>query len=100
MKNQGIPEYDEKRNTLTELNKQVGWVKAHFGEKEADKMKEYPNRLKSKWKEYRKKYKMASDPNEQERLGGTFKTEMRTIAREAKKAYEEYKERAATQRRK
>lgn len=62
-------------------------------------MKEYPNRLKSKWKEYRKKYKMASDPDEQERLGGKFKEEMRTIAREAKKAYEEYKERAATQRR-
>ena len=100
MKNQGIPEYDEKRNTLTTLNEQEKWVKAHFGEKEADKMKEYPNRLKSKWKEYRKKYKMASDPDEQERLGGTFKTEMRTIAREAKMAYEEYKERAATQRRK
>ena len=100
MKNQGIPEYDEKRNTLTELNKQVKWVKAHFGEKEADKMKKYPNELARKWEKYREKCSAESDPDEQERLGGTFKTEMRKIAREAKKAYEEYKEWAATQRRK
>lgn len=90
MKNQGIPEYDEKRNTLTELNKQVEWVKARFGEKDADKMKEYPNRLKSKWKEYRKKYKMASDPDEQERLSRNFKTDMRKIAGKAEDAYNKY----------
>ena len=100
MKNQGIPEYDEKRNTLTELNKQVEWVKAHFGEEEADKMKKYPNELARKWEKYREKCSAESDPDERERLGGKFKEEMRTIAREAKKTYEEYKERAATQRRK
>ena len=100
MKNQGIPEYEEKRNTLTELNKQVEWVEAHFGKEETDKMKKYPNELERAWEKYREKRNMESDPKEQERLGGKFKTKMRTIAREAKKAYEEYKERAATQRRK
>lgn len=97
MKNQGIPEYDEKRNTLTELNKQVEWVKAHFGEKEADKMKKYPNELACKWGKYREKCSAESDSKEQERLGRTFKTEMRTIAREAEDKYNEYKRLAAPQ---
>lgn len=64
-------------------------------------MKKYPNELACKWGKYREKCSAESDSKEQEqeqeRLGRTFKTEMRTIAREAKKAYEEYKERAATQ---
>ena len=97
MKNQGIPEYDEKRNTLTELNKQVEWVKAHFGEKEADKMKKYPNELACKWGKYREKCSAESDSKEQERLGRTFKTEMRTIAREAEDKCNEYKRLAAPQ---
>ena len=101
MKNQGIPEYEEKRNTLTKLNKQKKWVEVHFGEEDAAKMKKYPNELACKWGKYREKCSAESDSKEQEqeqeRLGRTFKTEMRTIAREAKKAYEEYKERAATQ---
>ena len=97
MKNQGIPEYDEKRNTLTELNKQAEWVKAHFGEKEADKMKKYPNELACKWGKYREKCSAESDSKEQERLGRTFKTEMRTIAREAEDKYNEYKRLAAPQ---
>ena len=90
MKNQGIPEYDEKRNTLTELNKQVGWVEAHFGKEEADKMKKYPNELERAWEKYREKCSAASDPDEQERLSWNFKTDMRTIAGKAEDAYNKY----------
>lgn len=100
MKNQGITEYDEKRNTLTKLNKQEKWIEVHFGEEDADKMKKYPNELARKWEKYREKCSAESDPDERERLGGKFKEEMRTIAREAEKAYKENKERAVTQRRK
>ena len=91
MKNQGIPEYEEKRNTLTKLNKQKKWVEVHFGEEDAAKMKKYPNELACKWGKYREKCSAESDSKEQERLGRTFKTEMRTIAREAEDKYNEYK---------
>ena len=88
---QRIPGYGEKRDRAEEFNEWKKWAEEYSTDDARVELSGYVDELSTLWDRYYEDYEAASDPKEQERLGRTFKTEMRKIAGKAEDAYNNYK---------